>query len=464
MFAQALSIRRSSAIDVVVGDDEEEDDDRDRGARRRSPPRAPAASRRAPDQDRQGHRRERSRRPPRTGRRRIRPWWRAVIATGAPSETLRAGESAALARTRASGAMSKASVARRSSGRVGRGRWGRCRIELRRTGPVDRSRSPRSPRCPTPPPAWLQAGRSASSRQVLSDLRIAGRDERRLEEVGGRRVREIAEREDPADDRDDVARIDPGLRVVAVARTATASREVPPRTDAGRQRSRPRVEARVPHRQQRRDLRLAVDARPERRSRPRHETGRIAVPAAALLVEAVRHVEPGVAREDADGSGLVANAEPDGAFLAEDLALVIARVGDARAVVQAGRALEWRDQRQLDRLRRAADEDLADGDRGDPRRGDPTDPAARAVVGEPADEQEEAARRSRQRGRRSPGRPARRRSTRRPRPAARPPTRSSRRSSSRDRPGHAGPRSASTSVNASTKGRRERYRTVLASG
>ena len=86
---------------------------------------------------------------------------------------------------------------------------------------------------------------------------------------------------------------------------------------------------------------------------------------------------------------VVADPEADRPFVAERGrdAVVVGR--DRRAVEDARRALEGRDERQLRRLDRPADEDLADRERRDPRRRRVTDPGRRPVAGDSPHQQDE---------------------------------------------------------------------------
>ena len=114
------------------------------------------------------------------------------------------------------------------------GRWRPRRAPAR--GPAARSRSPGSPRCPTPRPGRQRACRRRGPRP--GRRRSPGRRPRRrtgLVDVRPRRVLELVERHRPADDRHDVAGLDPCLLVAPRApRGAEMGRRRSPAIDRRR--------------------------------------------------------------------------------------------------------------------------------------------------------------------------------------------------------------------------------------
>jgi hypothetical protein len=109
-------------------------------------------------------------------------------------------------------------------------------------------------------------------------------------------------------------------------------------------------------------------------SRLEHEAGRVVAGRAASLIEPIRHVEACAAGEDAHRPARITNAEGDRALVVEE-ALAEARwpagdvrLLDARAVIDAGRALQRRGQDQLRGLDGPADSNLTGGRGRDRRR------------------------------------------------------------------------------------------------
>ena len=121
------------------------------------------------------------------------------------------------------------------------------------------------------------------------------------------------------------------------------------------------------------------------------EPGRLVAQRPGLALEAQRGVEPRAAREDAQAARRVTHPEADRPFL--DVAAIpgspLTRVADGRPVVDAGHALEQRDEGHLGGLDPSAHADLAGGhrsDRGGRRVGHPD---LRAVALEAPIEQDE---------------------------------------------------------------------------
>ena len=218
-----------------------------------------------------------------------------------------------------------------------------------------------------------------ASRQVGGDLRVVDERIRAAADVGPGRVREVGEGECPADDRDRIARLQPGLAVG------------PPTTPAAEPRRIARG-ARVGHGQQPATADRLVDlGRPRRTSLPDGETSRFVARRVRLALEADRRVEPRAARKDPHAPGRVADAEADRLFLLVPVAQAAALLdaADRRAVVDAGHALEQGDEGQLGRLDDAAHPHLAGRQRGDRRGGRVADADERPIAAETAREQDE---------------------------------------------------------------------------
>jgi hypothetical protein len=253
-----------------------------------------------------------------------------------------------------------------------------------------------------------QRASGAGSREVRGDLGVGGRRaaENVAAEVGARWVRQLVERDDEPDDRDDVSRFQPRLAIGPPSRRAGGSPEPErPRDGPGRGQTegaaKPepsgaarvvevRAAGRLPDGQQGGNLCLAARlADVVGAARPAVQPDRL-VPAVGGRLEVDRHLEPGAAREDAHGAGIVAHAEPDRALLRERLlGRVVALLLDRRAVEDRADRLERRDEGHLGRLDHAADAHLADGEGRDARRRRVGDPGGVAVATEAADEQAE---------------------------------------------------------------------------
>ena len=153
----------------------------------------------------------------------------------------------------------------------------------------------------------------------------------------------------------------------------------------------PPIRRRVVDRQKRGHLRLAIGPGPEGRPEPRLQPDRAAAPAAARLVVAIGNVEPCAAREDRTAPVASRIRNPTARSSRKTSSPESSPVSrHPRAVVEAGRALERRDEGQLDGLGRSRDEHLADRNGGDPRGRDAADPAGGTVAAEPFHEKNEA--------------------------------------------------------------------------
>ncbi len=206
--------------------------------------------------------------------------------------------------------------------------------------------------------------------------------------VGLGRVGEVRERHRPPDDGHRVAR---GESRLAIAPPSTRpSREPAKQGPAALIDVRPRC---GPHRQQRGDRGLAVDLRRrDGAARPQREPGRLVAERSGPIVEADRGVPACAAREHPHVARLVDDAKPDRALLDHvvGVAEIVVAALDRRAVVDARRALQWRDQHHLRRLDPPAHAHLTGRQRRDPRRAGVADARRRPVAAHPADEQPEA--------------------------------------------------------------------------
>ena len=126
---------------------------------------------------------------------------------------------------------------------------------------------------------------------------------------------------------------------------------------------------------------------------PQRQPGRLLAEQARPVLPALGRLDPGIAREDPELAGVVADAEADGPLLDEPAApgRAVAVLVDDRAVVDARHALEPRDEGHLGGFDDPADADLAGRDRRDRRGRRVGDPGRDPVPAHAASEEREAA-------------------------------------------------------------------------
>ena len=249
----------------------------------------------------------------------------------------------------------------------------RRRVDHAAPRPGARSRTPGWRHCPRPPPGRRPGARSRGPRR--GPRRPPGRrgdGSGAGPEVGAGGVGEVGEGECPADDRDRVARLEPGLAIRPMA--------APIAQPAAKVGASSRLLDLEQRRRRQRTVHLGRSGSIPRAGGPARTARRRPCPVSPSNVTGASNRAPrGKTRMAARR---VADAEADRALLrvARIGRPAVAAVADGRAVVDARHALEERHEGHLGGFDDAADPDLAGRERADRGRRRVGDPQERSIV------------------------------------------------------------------------------------